>query len=294
MRTVSMVLTLAALLGFALSSKAFCRTTTCHSGDCKPSADCPTCLEGGRPLYWKSRCLSVAVSSSGSAKWGILPQQAHGVISGAFVKWLSADCQGDRPSLEVLDLGAVSCDTTEYERAGRNLNLWTFRDQSWPHMGRGLMLALTTVTYDADSGEILDADVEINSFQNEVTVGDDFVFADLDAIVTHESGHFLGLAHSCDVGATMSPSYSMGTTEMRSLEKDDEAAVCAAFPPGIKKVCAPEPRGGLSKCVSDESAEDVQAPPACSLARGPGDVPVGAFLALALPLAWLRRQRRRR
>ena len=60
----------------------------------------------------------------------------------------------------------------------------------------------TTLSIDTVSGQILDADVEIDAFdpgQNgmpPITTSDSNVGYDLESIVTHEAGHFLGLAHS--------------------------------------------------------------------------------------------------
>ncbi len=280
---------IAAVLLSAAPSQAFCRTTTCQPGECQPNPTCHTCLEGGRPLFWKSRCVSFAVDAVGAPSRGIAPDVAHQTIAGAFVKWMSADCQGKHTSLSVLDLGTVHCDGTDFDRSAENLNLWTFRDQSWPHAGRGAMLALTTVTYDAPTGEILDADVEINSFDNPITLDDDHVIADLDAILTHEAGHFLGLSHSCEPGATMYPSYSMGSTDMRELSVDDTAAICAVFPPGMKKACAPEPIGGVPSCATD--APDTLNSRGCQQSRASSQSPLWLSLPLVLGLVGWRRQR---
>lgn len=283
----------AALLLVASPASAFCRTTTCQPWTCTPNEECALCVDGGAPLYWKSRCVSFAVTYSGPQSGQLNAQDARALIAGAFVKWMSVDCRGDSPSLAVLDLGTVVCDQTGYDRDAPNINLWTFRDSSWAHQGRGRMLALTTVTYDAPTGEILDADVEINSFEHAMTMGDDEVVADLDSIVTHEAGHFLGLSHSCDPSATMFPAYTMGTTQMRALAPDDADAICSTFPPGIKKVCEPQPRGGLPECALDPSADDDTTEAGCSHSpsrRAPWSWT--ALVPLVALLRWLGRRRR--
>ncbi len=114
-------------------------------------------------------------------------------------------------------------------------------------------LALTSMTYDDITGEIFDADVEINSANNLITTGDTNIGADLVSIVTHEAGHFLGLAHSEKATATMFGNYSPGDPFMRDLDPDDVAAICAAYPQGRPVASSScEPRRGFTKQCSDE------------------------------------------
>jgi hypothetical protein len=90
--------------------------------------------------------------------------------------------------------------------------------------------------------------VEINSFGQQISTSDQNVTADLESIVTHEAGHFLGLAHSQVPAATMYAAYSPHSINIRSLDADDEDAVCSLFPPkGTPSCPAPEPRYGFSR-----------------------------------------------
>ena len=59
--------------------------------------------------------------------------------------------------------------------------------------------------------------------------------------MAHESGHFLGLAHSDDVNATMYYRVTMdGETLKRDLDDDDVAGLCAIYPWGAPPVtCVP-------------------------------------------------------
>src|SRR6185436_12882868 len=88
-------------------------------------------------------------------------------------------------------------------------------------------IALTTVTYDTEKGDIFDADIEINAAKvdgvvvNNFTTSDTDVDIDLLSVLTHEAGHFLGIAHSGVSDATMYPQYAPGNTALRDLTDDD-------------------------------------------------------------------------
>nr|MCU0408389.1 hypothetical protein [Bacteroidales bacterium] len=55
-----------------------------------------------------------------------------------------------------VDMGAVECGNVEYNSTAGNVNLVVFRDGSWSHPESPEQLALTTVTFNKDTGEILD------------------------------------------------------------------------------------------------------------------------------------------
>jgi hypothetical protein len=90
---------------------------------------------------------------------------------------------------------------------------------------------------------------------------------DLQSIVTHEAGHFLGLAHSLVPTSTMVAQYTSGTQTFRMLDPDDGAGICAVFPPDAPAQCDVAPRQGFSPaCGIFPSGEGGK----CSLGRGPG------------------------
>ena len=110
------------------------------------------------------------------------------------------------------------------------------------------VIALTTTTYNFETGEIFDADIELNEAEFPFTTADpwpdggnicgepgvdpnDCVGTDLRNTVTHESGHMLGLGHSADPTATMFASANTGETSKRSLAQDDINGICAIYPP---------------------------------------------------------------
>jgi MYXO-CTERM domain-containing protein len=138
---------------------------------------------------------------------------------------------GELPSLEARLAGHAECSSPGFsERAARNINSISVVEAGWAEPGRG-QVALTTVTYDALTGHILDADIELNAQENIFTVGDSRVVADLRSTLTHEIGHLLGLDHSEQPEATMWNDTRRGSVTLRTLANDDIAAMCTAYPP---------------------------------------------------------------
>lgn len=169
-------------------------------------------------------------------------------------------------------------------------------------------LAFTWDTANRNTGQIYDADIEVNlvDFQWADVVADPQLATNMDLqnAITHEMGHFLGLDHTCynplspgttarpvdntgmqvpdcDVASadvretTMYPSAMPGDTQKRTLAPDDQAGVCGIYPIG-----EPPPdgtvRGGCGACAVGEG------PPA----------PAAGALAAALIGAAFRRRRR--
>jgi hypothetical protein len=164
---------------------------------------------------------------------GITAGQLEKQVAAAFEQWEAATCsEGGHPRLGVETYPRVQCDRVGYKEEGPNQNLWTFRDDSWISDGTpDSAIALTTLTIDTVSGEILDADVELNARDNRFTVTSVDVQTDLFSVVLHESGHVLGLGHSDWVTSTMASGYDDGSLEARTLEADDIEAICALMPP---------------------------------------------------------------
>jgi len=100
---------------------------------------------------------------------------------------------------------------------------------TWPH--DATTLALTTTTYYTGTGEIFDADMEINNNFSWKAAGEgnQATAYDLESVVTHEAGHFLGLAHTPAGTAVMYASFAPG--EVRSnLSSADLDDVCGVYP----------------------------------------------------------------
>ena len=115
----------------------------------------------------------------------------------------------------------------------------------------GAVIATTVTTFSASTGQIFDADIEINDAP--AANGSKFTFTTADSppcppggpvancvsidvqnTVTHEAGHSLGLAHSADSTATMAATAPAGETSKRALHADDLAGICAIYPRGAQ------------------------------------------------------------
>jgi len=301
-------LLLTAVTGFvcALSahSSAYCLTYTCDAkkGECSYEPE-TGCYVGGNPLHWASSVVSYDVQQDGSKSQNIGYDELHGVVAEAFQRWQEVSCdeEGTHPSIQVVDFGKVACAKPEYNKAQPNQNVITFHDAEWPYQNSGAeTLALTTVFFNPESGEIYDANIEINSYQPEgepprfmigLTDGETQQ-DDLSAVLTHEAGHFLGLSHS-NVGiATMFQSYQ---ADMTSLEDDDIAAICASSPPNRDAVPLGEPPGEPRHGFSTECGKPENG---CCASTIGGNAPSSGPLALwtfGLGLvAWCGRGRARR
>ena len=244
------------------SASAFCRTWTCDpsGGHCQPDPANPKCLGAdptanppNLPLFWPVPCVGFSLNSRASAQLDPDRAKAFGkfqaVAEQAFATWQGVRCGGLSPSIAYSDLGAVECGAHEYNTNQGNANILVFREAVWPYTGVANTLALTTLTFNVDSGEIYDADMEINATPTvHLTLGDNNVADDLLSIMTHEAGHFIGIAHSPDPHATMFATYQPGSTSIRVLSPDDEAAICAIYPPDRTGLptCDPTPRHGYA------------------------------------------------
>ncbi len=153
----------------------------------------------------------------------------------------------------------------------------------WQHQEAAI--AITTTSYNPDTGRILDSDIEFNKPSFVFTTVDappcippainqGCVATDIQNTATHELGHLLGLSHIGQAASTMAPTAQLGELKKRALDSGTARFVCEAYPAGLpSKTC-------LLKTVSPELGKPV----GCSATPG-------AFAALLL-VGLLRRRRR--
>jgi hypothetical protein len=211
------------------AAHAYCRTTTQPiPANYSPSRGC---YDEGLYLFWRNACVSYSLNENASRT--VPYDVAKQVIDNAFATWQAAACSdGNAPGISATDIGSASCSEVRYNADGPNQNLIVFRDDGWPYSDPNNTLGLTTVTFNAETGEIYDADMEINSSGKNLSYSENVPpnGYDLASVVTHEAGHFFGLAHATDPRATMYASYKPGTSALRTLSPDDVAGICAVYP----------------------------------------------------------------
>ena len=160
-----------------------------------------------------------------------------------------------------------------------------FDDQVWPHDDPANTLALTTVTFGVDDGAIFEAYTEVNSTPSHPLTTQEPPPAgsnayDLQAILTHEAGHFFGLAHATETTSVMYAYYKPGNVV---LTPDDVAGFCAIYPQSARAAsggCATSPRAegaggagalpaGLTRNGSTSGAATISGTPTAAAPTSP-------------------------
>jgi matrixin len=221
------------------SAAAYCRTRTCEF---RPDLSCEVdretgCSTVGAFVYWDTHCIPFAVQRDGSEDEDITAPELAQLVNNGFDTWSSSSCSGGgSPELASGSQGSIACDGVEYNCNVRedNSNIVMFRDD-FSNTSAGLrfgVIALTTLTANLVTGELFDADIEINSRDEDFEVGDVGGVGvnpnqprDLRGVVNHELGHLLGLSHSEVQGALMRAAYE-GSFQPG---EDDVAGICAAL-----------------------------------------------------------------
>lgn len=250
MRTVLTLLV--ALAGIATSTEAlaFCRSTTCDAR----KSDCPLddngCPGKGAPLSWRSLPLVYRFHAPGSEKLDM--DRAKEAIRRAFQTWSNVTCGSRRTSLRFEEGSEIpgKSPLATGSPAKTSFGIY-FRDDVWPYDEGDESLALTNQTFGTTNGYIDYSDIEVNTTTRTFALADDEKGIDLQAAVTHEVGHYIGLAHSPVATSIMVASYCQSgercgsIDQARALDDDDISAVCALYPPsGIAGVAYEDPDAG--------------------------------------------------
>ncbi|HYG67140.1 MAG TPA: matrixin family metalloprotease, partial [Anaeromyxobacteraceae bacterium] len=263
-------------LGLAALASGFVRTTDRESKACLAWRD--------REVRWVVNPARPATSPSCDG------DGALAAVRAAFAAWPNATAAGAGApctDLRLVDGGVTSAAASGYSRDGDNENLVVFRQgwcsdrvpvddgcwddgtcaDEWGCFADGAegdrhVIAVTTVTYESDSGTILDADIEVADWDGRggrlstpptngwyFTCNDDVpqcasygedgcAFIDLRNTLTHEVGHLVGLAHvartSANRSITMYPDTGPLDVSKRDLSADDVAGVCTIYPTGAE------------------------------------------------------------
>jgi len=153
-------------------------------------------------------------------------------------------------------------------------------------------IAITTTTFSVRTGRIFDADIELNASKVLTAVdappcpatgpfSQACVAFDIQNTITHEVGHFFGLAHASNSESTMYYSAAAGELKKRALDPDTAQFVCDAYPKGApSQPCVVRPVGNNDPL------------PASACSAVPGEAMVAAAAALGLLLLPALRRRR--
>ncbi len=245
----------AILLSVPGSAAAWCQLTTSQA-----DPEGRACVEGGTPLRWMRPCISYSLDMTGSTFQDL--DTVRALVDQSFDQWTNTLCDGTQIDLQVEETSELlTCNRAEYSPGGSNSNTVAFRAQ-WPGRFDDMAYAITTVWHSRRTGEILDADILVNEEHFPWTdcemsgcpeAPDGLPFVDLRNVMTHEAGHFFGLAHSQILAATMDPQSPRGDLFKRILRTDDVLGICTIYPPGTMSAeCDFAPRGGLDLDCTDD------------------------------------------
>lgn len=239
----------------------------------------------GPSLTWKSRQVRWVLDGRLSPQ--IADRDgARAAIEASFDTWSKVPCSDFEFILSEVRDGA----TAGAPDGGPYENVVTFISGGWVYDKE--VIALTTTAFDNRTGQILDADIEINEQHFQFSLPQESCARmpgnmDLQNTLTHEVGHVVGLDHPpIDPRfeeTTMYASAPPCEIEKRSLADDDMAALCAIYPLGRETQPCFAPEGPDFVVIDSDDGLG------CASAGSP---PFGALL-LVLGLGVVRARRRR-
>jgi len=257
-----------AMLGSTLSlaassvASAWCRTTTVQAPErydnCWLEADTP-CWAEGIPLAWIRACIPYKVSPRAAVDPATgettlprddLPyERVLEIVEESFGTWTGVECDGLPLGLRTKRIANKTADYDSWfeEEDLSGMNAVSFVND-WDERGNAAVIfALTEVFSNTSSGEILWVNMKLNEqygnwgdccpsgvcSEKDATRCHTRRTVDLQNVITHEAGHFIGLAHECALrDATMYYAADRGQTNKRTLEADDREGICNIYPPG--------------------------------------------------------------
>jgi MYXO-CTERM domain-containing protein len=240
----------------------------------------------GAGMAWAQNCVPIVVYPSGFSQ--MTPAAVETAASGGAAAWSAGSNSCTYLDLEV---GVSTAPAPAVRNDG--INAVVFRTDSWCEMTNGVCtltydasaVSVSTVTAISSTGQIIDADVEVNAV--------DFSWADLDTDpqstgdqdlqndLTEAFGHLIGLdapcyqsslgltrpldnngqpAVDCDQASaavqaeTMFPAWPPGDTQKRTLAPDDQAGLCGLYPLAANPRSCQVGAGTCSCTVGDASA----------------------------------------
>lgn len=244
----------------------------------------------GPAIAWCSRAVPYVVNEKGSKDAGAAASIA--AVQRSFATWNAPACTDFRFD----DHGTTARTDVGYNPAATdNLNLVVWREAACSAVvpkGDSCLVnggcnnlydcwdlssasaAVTTTTFNNKTGELYDADIELNGVNFVFTVADGAtcpnpparpsigcVATDVQNTVTHEAGHIVGLDHTTAPDSTMYAIAPLGEVKKRALDQDTIDGECAIYPkgqdPSLAPECQPRPDAGTpsksdaGQCISE-------------------------------------------
>lgn len=238
----------------------------------------------GPSLQWDERELGFGIESGAAQSLGLSVTRFSEIAQAAFQAWEDVPCS----DLD-FDFEGVGPDYAPGFFDNRfNTNGIGFVED-WPYAREAI--ALTTTSFNVSSGGLLDADIELN--------GEYYAFVDGDAgcveadeqmdvqnVLTHEVGHFLGLDHPPDTPSNASTTMYGSSVPCeilkRTLSDGDVQGLCTIYPAGMPTNSCYAPGTLGFEVVSEDDGLDGGCRSHGPVSGGPGGSGLGMLVAVGI------------
>ena len=232
----------------------------------------------GASLWWDAQEIPFVLDANTPEGWD--DQETLELIEEAFARWSTLDCYPMTFPILGYDEGALEADD------GTNWIRWVHED--WPYSSS--LIALTSIHALTATGQILDADIEVNLADKAFITGFECNpnqnGYDLLGTLVHEIGHVLGAGHSREAQATMYGVTTWGDCTKATLHQDDVDGFCANYTDRVATGSEPPPSPDSVEAdvsVGHEDTDTITKPPkGCEMAAQDGRKHL-----LSLLIAWV-------